>query len=97
MIGKTNGKIRVAVNKLNSKVRVVFNYLPHATLSRIIAVNYLYNNIRIIVRHLDSEIWIFRYNLHPAIQRDAFATAGVTVDGLSGGKYRQQCEYKTTD
>lgn len=96
MIGKTNGKVGVAVNKLDSKIRIVVNYLPHAALARIIAVNYSYNNVRIVVSNLNSEIRVLGYNLNPAIQRNTFACAGICIDGLSRYKNREQCEYKTT-
>lgn len=96
MIGKTNGKVGVAVNKLYSKIRIVVNYLPHTALSWIIAVNYLYNNVRIVVGNLDSEIRVLGHNLNPAIQRNAFAAAGICIDWFSRYKHRKQCEYKTT-
>ena len=96
IIGKTNGKIGVTVNKLDSKIRIVVNYLPHAALARIIAVNYSYNNVRIVVSNLNSKIRVLGHYLNPAIQRNAFASAGITIDRFSGSENRKQCEYKTT-
>lgn len=95
MIGKTNSKIGVAVNKLDSKIRIVVNYLPHAALPGIIAVNYLYNNVRIVVSNLDSKIRVLGHYLNPAIQRDALTGAILHIDGFSRYKHREKCEYET--
>ena len=96
IIGKTNGKIRIVIDKLNSKVRVVFNYLPYTTNVRTIVFDNLYNNIRIVVGYFNSKVRILRDNLNSAVQRNAFATAGITIDRFSGSEHWKQCEYKTT-
>lgn len=90
MIGKTNGKIGVTVNKLDSKIRIVVNYLPHAALARIIAVNYSYNNVRIVVSNLNSKIRVLGHYLNPAIQRDALTGAILHIDRLSRYKHREK-------
>lgn len=97
IIRKCNGKIRIILDKLYGKVRIVFNYLPHTTFPWIITTNYLYDYIRIIVGHLNSKIGVFCDNLNPTVQWNAFATTGATVNGFSGSKHWKQCEYKTRD
>ena len=96
IFGKTNGKIRVAVNKLNCKIWIVFHYLPDAAIVRMRIMDNLNNNIRIVVGYFNSKVRILRDNLNSAVQRNAFASAGITIDRFSGSENRKQCEYKTT-
>lgn len=96
MIGKTNGKVRIAVNKLYSKIRIVVDYLPHAALTWIIAVDYLYDNVRIVVSNLDSKVRVLGHYLNSAIQRDTLAGTILHIDWLSRYKHREKCEYETT-
>lgn len=91
---KRNRKIRIVFDKLNSEVGVIFNNLPFAAIMGVL-IDYLNNNVRIVVGNLDSEIRVLGYNLNPAIQRNTFACAGICIDGLSRYKNREQCEYKT--
>ena len=96
IFGKCNGKIRIVLNELNSKIWIILYYLPYTTNVRTIVFDNLYNNIRIVVGYFNSKVRILRDNFNPAVQRNAFASAGITIDRFSGSENRKQCEYKTT-
>lgn len=95
IIRKCDGKIRIAVNKLNCKIRIAVNYFPYATIGWTIIFRYLYNNVRIVVSNLDSKIRVLGHYLNPAIQRNALTGAILHIDGFSRYKHREKCEYET--
>lgn len=94
IIGKRNGKIRIILNKLNCEVGVFIHNLPLATSVGRLADS-LHNYVGVFVGDLNPEVRVFSYNLHPAMQRNAFAAAGILINRLPGYKYRQQHKYKT--
>ena len=96
VIGKANGKIRIVLDKLDSEVRILIDNLPFTAVVGRLA-DYLHYNVGVVVSNLDSEIRVLCHYFDPAVQWNAFATTGVTVNGLSGSKHRKQCEYKTRD
>ena len=95
VIGKANGKIRIVLDKLDGEVRILIDNLPFAAVVGCLA-DYLHDNVGVVAGDLDPEVRVFRNNLNPAVQRNAFASARITIDRLSGGEHRKQCEYKTT-
>lgn len=94
VIGKANGKIRIVLDKLDSEVRILIDNLPFTAVVGCLA-DYLHYNVGVVVGNLDSEIRVLRHYFNPAVQRNAFAAAGITINRFSGCKHRKQREYKT--